>query len=72
MSEWRDISTAPKDGDNVLLFVATCESASPQSHIYLVAYWNDVAWECCETGKTSDRGYTHWMPLPSPPEKENT
>ncbi len=60
---WYPIETAPKDGRSLLLVDVT-------SHTYFSAHWNGGTWECCETGDTAYRGFTHWMPLPHPPIEE--
>lgn len=58
--EWRDISTAPKDGTWVLIY-----SPLVSINLYpMTAFWNDgwmsvVALEAFPA--------THWMPLPTPP-----
>lgn len=67
MSEWQDISTAPKDGTKVLLY-----SKDDESEIIEVCYWieegiyDEPGWFC------SDEEFcfvhpTHWMPIPDPP-----
>ncbi len=60
MSEWKDISTAPKDGTlicGVWLYGRRWAARS--------VFWNSHDWEC----PISDAYYTptHWMPLPPPP-----
>lgn len=59
MSEWRDISTAPKDGTEVLVCLG---------EITCVATWN--LWDGEEAWR-DHYGFhfspTHWMPLPAPP-----
>jgi hypothetical protein len=72
MSEWQDISTAPKDGTPVLLW-GQQEGRSP-----FVGRWQDAGWgefEWCEhTTGLEACGPAHepvyWMPLPAPPTKE--
>jgi hypothetical protein len=64
MSEWQDISTAPKDGTRVLLWTAEWET--PQAGAMY-----GMKWACCSD--VADRGGwlhppTDWQPLPSPPE----
>jgi hypothetical protein len=61
MSEWRDISTAPKDGYEILV-----RDASSGIKPHYVAYWitgtgwliwaDDKAYKTCNP--------THWMPIP--------
>ena len=66
MSAWRDISTAPKDGEQMLLWDGGI----------IVFGWFDGAtdyWRFLDifTGKIDefpqDQEPTHWMSLPSPP-----
>lgn len=79
---WRTIETAPKDGTRVVLWRGFCsfgkwaemvvaewhedawcwpsDSDDPSTH----AEWSEDALLC---GYSSDRGFTHWMPLPDAP-----
>lgn len=62
---WRDISTAPKDGTRILIYVPPEEDYDPE--IQYVAYWNGEKWE-----EALGEGYTtfeptHWMPRPPAP-----
>ena len=63
MSEWMDISTAPKDGTEIL--------GASRGEITTVFYWREYGnWEIAVTGAWADNGEwhpTHWMPLPDPP-----
>lgn len=73
MAEWRPVSTAPKDGSNVLLCVA--------GHV-TVGGWLTRADQGVDdddprivpegwwTLDCYDKEPTHWMPLPAPPEPE--
>lgn len=57
-SVWMDISTAPKDGSEVL--------AVDQCGDQYILRWHDGDWMeqgCCRPEWT----VTHWMPLPTPP-----
>lgn len=56
MSEWQDISTAPKDGSEILIWNGQRS----------VAYWNGDSWD---DGDYRDHilGITHWSKLPEPP-----
>jgi hypothetical protein len=70
MSDWQPISTAPKDGTQILVYF-------PQIGVWQVLWsrevFNDGFW-CVSDNKFEDRplrGWsdepTHWMPLPDPP-----
>ncbi len=67
--EWQDISTAPKDGRDLLLYFTDDEIGS--------GHWTQVGFkECWFTGggfcdEDSDYPATHWQPLPTPPKKED-
>ena len=60
MSEWQPIETAPKDGTMILAF--------GKQEIYLIfwvkGYWINREYDYLVPNDT----YTHWMPLPNPPE----
>ena len=61
MSEWQDISTAPKDGSEVLLYRGDWAGR------VAVCYWCKVNEEW-QTGLFSPfLSATHWQPLPAPP-----
>ena len=64
-SEWQDISSAPKDGKDVLLF---CEATGEQ----FVGFSdgrkdNRYQFATTHTGRRLMCEPSHWMPLPSPP-----
>jgi hypothetical protein len=73
MSDWQGIETAPRDGTEVLGFWSylyegdrerTCGMAVIQWEEYpapLPCGWSDKDGIACEGV------YSHWMPLPSPP-----
>lgn len=70
MSEWRDISTVPKDGTVILLYSIGAYLGLPFPGKWLASDFHpDRPW--ISMLKTQDRLYehvpTHWMPLPSPP-----
>jgi hypothetical protein len=57
-SEWRDISTAPKDGSPVLTW-------EPNSERVVENHWKDWGDELSHWAFGEP---THWQPLPEPPE----
>lgn len=84
--EWQDISTAPKDGTEVIGCHITFYDYDITPTIdgpFTVKFYKDrwySSWDGCEVIKyMSDFGIeyadimqpTHWMPLPKPPVKEN-
>ena len=62
---WRPIETAPKDGTVVLVFAE--ERQGLPAFQCTAAYHEDAGWCVDEL-----REVTHWMPLPPPPQKENS
>jgi hypothetical protein len=65
MSEWKPISTAPRDGTSILIWDA-------ESLEMFIAYWNESAdpepafWVArCDMQSIFEP--THWMPLPNRP-----
>jgi len=70
MTEWQDISTAPKDGSEFVMLDARVQTAC-------VGHWMDnVSWrnEGLRPGEARAEPAwfplatpTHWMPLPPPP-----
>lgn len=76
MSDWKPISTAPKDGTWILVF----EPYEGIEDSIQVARWGEVEWSSGEpefdwvgepAGPNPDTntytGASHWMPLPKPP-----
>lgn len=60
MSDWQDISTAPKDGSRALFI--------ERSGRMRVDHWHKTATDSFwRERRTPDGRYTHWMPLPAPP-----
>ncbi|TXH44453.1 MAG: DUF551 domain-containing protein [Desulfurellales bacterium] len=59
MTEWKDISTAPKDGTHVLLWV--------EDGGWYVGGWNGKSWD--DGNYFDSLAATHWQPLPPPPPK---
>ncbi len=66
MTKWQNISTAPKDGTQILIW---------NGQDTVVAWWDDVyiwvspgAWiSYLNRSDTDEYEPTHWMPLPAPP-----
>ena len=73
MSDWQPIETAPRDGTPFLAWakgflqdeLGPTEDWVPSRA--LVTEWRAFAFRCAETGNTFE--FTHWMPLPPPPEQ---
>lgn len=76
--EWQDISSAPKDGTQILVFTqwAGDEIFSEPFDSVQIAYWDegnltddywhrDAGWELEKIGEP-----THWMPLPPAPQEK--
>lgn len=64
-SEWRDISSAPRDGTHVLLYYGP-----PASGGFMIGAWLqppgfEAHW--CDGRPKFGSNPTHWMPLPVPP-----
>ena len=68
MSEWQDISTAPKDGTEILVAGPAWDDLS-KGFFQTVAMWIDHAWFQEQTDYPDAAVYdpTHWQPLPEPP-----
>ncbi len=60
---WRTIESVPKDGTMVMLFVRH----HARAYQINTAHWDGQYWRNM-TCTNSDGYYTHWMPLPQPPE----
>jgi hypothetical protein len=64
--EWQPIETAPKDGINILVVDARVRE------LWAVASWDadepSTAKWCTLDGAYHQDRFTHWMPLPSPPQ----
>lgn len=58
MTEWQPISTAPKDGTQVLV----CRQFPEFNQIGLDLYKENTWWRSSPYNQP-----THWMPLPAPP-----
>lgn len=64
-SAWQPIETAPKNGDDIVLFDANSGGA-------IVASWeedcpNAWAWMTLDGPNYHEGAFTHWMPLPPAP-----
>ena len=84
MSEqgWMPIETAPKDGNAILAIVAPNDSRHLGHHEgRMFVIWHggytapseyDMGWSVYPGfGGAPDNYFSHWMPLPPPPIKEN-
>ena len=70
-SEWRPIETAPKDGNTILI----ARHMDSFGWIRGYARWDGDWISCGFDAVLSNLGLahpTHWMPLPSPPSKEQS
>jgi len=64
MQDWQDISTAPRDGTEILV-------RQDRSGIQKVARWSKrEQWNCGPSPMDYLAGATHWMPKPSGPKPE--
>ena len=69
---WRDISSAPKDGTEIILFGPQYQGEPPHRLMWFAAWDNSLDMWALE-GETiaSPDWPTHWQPLPNPPKVEN-
>lgn len=68
MSEWQDISTAPKDGTPIVLVDWKQMCLLSGCPLMGAGYWHEGLNEWTGAGGSADVDYpTHWMPL-EPPE----
>ena len=78
MSEWRDISTAPKDGTLVDLWCINHLRWDKAGQRVTSVSWGAVSdWmgnerQDWQHGHGEDFEPTHWMPLPAPPAAMDT
>ena len=78
MSEWQDISTAPKDGTRVDLFGSRngVPRRFPNAKWAPIAAWGtgepteNFRWMFDDYDVYGDFAFTHWMPIPKPPADE--
>lgn len=79
MSEWKDISTAPRDGTAIIITCAGSLGCNA-TNTYVAAFWDEEeslftddesgAWVCYMDMTQEPQAPinpTHWMPLPPPP-----
>jgi hypothetical protein len=66
MSEWQPIETAPLDGTSILVAVES-EQDSHQVVYFDDDGEDDFVWRS-ENNRWHRNAFTHWMPLPTPPE----
>jgi hypothetical protein len=59
MTQWQDISTAPKDGSTYLIL--RCERPKHTC----IGVWHEDRWKPIHS--VHDVYATYWMPIPSPP-----
>jgi hypothetical protein len=67
--DWQDISTAPKDGTEVLIYQAGQHFGYDYAIGKFSARWDgdqEGGW-CNRNSASRYNTPTHWMPLPSPP-----
>jgi hypothetical protein len=64
--DWQPISTAPRDGTEVLVYARVLHPEKWGVHlepmVCAASYHPDAGWCVCEI-----RDATHWRPLPTPP-----
>lgn len=68
--KWQPIETAPRDGENILLWSPVWE----MSFGVQIGYW-DERWNFAEMflDPDDDEGQpTHWLSLPTPPQTEGS
>lgn len=66
--KWQPIETAPKDGTTILLWSPRMQWEK-QKNIAIMAYWSDCGWYDGHGGGWGGRAFSHWMPLPEPPQE---
>lgn len=68
MPQWQPIDTAPKDGTMVLLYPSSNWVEGTKGD-YEVSYFDADLSAWMQSAYPDDfDGFTHWQPLPSPPE----
>lgn len=73
MSDWQDISTAPKNGTRIIVFPVRHHNLAAKcyEHHAVIAYWYHGSWIGLRAQNASHL-LTNWMPLPEPPTQSNT
>lgn len=66
MNEWRDIETAPKDGDEIDLWGGGRRWTDCHWHLGEWLRWDSYSVDAEPTWQRI-HAPTHWMPLPEPP-----
>lgn len=75
MSEWKDISTAPKDGTHFLAYMPSVygnedRCTQIEGCIHDDGFFESAYDEICFDADFYPQDYpTHWLPLPQPPRK---
>jgi hypothetical protein len=68
---WQPISTAPKDGEFLAYGCFTEQNGSKVETIRVAEYSGDKKWPWeTDEGLHHPDFFSHWMPLPTPPETE--
>jgi len=65
MTEWQDISTAPRDGKTILAYGAW--PMFPTVQDVCLCHWDEDDQRWAFDGE--EMLVTHWIPLPAPPKK---
>lgn len=70
MTDWKAITTAPRDGTQIIVFNADVEKPTACVVRFVVEPDGSSFWEipvATQRGPIAVRGITHWMHLPPPP-----
>ena len=80
MSDWQPIETAPKDGTQIVLAIFfSTDNIELTEPGYQCGAWRDGKFQVeigfalagvASLGVSFECPWTHWMPLPTPPEQE--
>lgn len=78
MGEWRDISTAPKDGSDIILGSFLEVAGAKHFESIMVGKWKDGRFQVVIAlgygefifSSSVQLPWTHWVPLPAPPSPE--